>query len=382
MDQSPAIPTPQPLSAGTLPVPQLAKASQSAVSMDSPIADELAHIAKTVAEADLPQELRAKLEGMLRRLNRSAGSTGFLNQYEEIEGYIEWVTALPWSKRHDDLLDLRHAQDVLNKNHFGLIPIKQRILEFLSVLTLQSRAQDRESLSRSPVLCFVGLPGIGKTSIAHSIAESLGRPFIRIPMGGMGTSGQLRGQPRTVPSGEPGQVIKSLRRVAVKNPVILLDEIDRTAETARAEIMGVLLEMLDPEQNTGFVDYYIDYPFNLGEVLFLASANNTNGVANAVLDRLEVIQMPGYSDEEKIHIAKDYLFPRQIRFANIPPGAIVVDENVWPLITRPLGFDAGIRTMERTINGMVRKIALMMVAGQGNQYHITAQNVKQFLPTW
>lgn len=343
---------------------------------------EVAELTSRVEAAGLPDDLRMKLDGMLTRLNRSSTSAGYLAQYDEMVSYVEWVTSLPWQQRHEDTLDLRHAQEVLNGNHYGMVQIKRRILEFLSILTLQSQAEDRALITRSPVLCFVGLPGIGKTSVASSIAESLGRPFVRIPMGGMGTTTQLRGQSRNMPMSEPGQIMKALRRVAVKNPVILLDEIDRTAEVGRAEIMGTLLELLDPEQNTAFTDAYVDHPFNLSEVLFLASANNTNGIANAVLDRLEVIQMPGYSDDEKLHIAKDYLFPRQIKFANIPASAVTIDDDVWPVIIRPLGFDAGIRTMERVINGLVRKLALQIVSGQAQQFHITTQNVKQFLPSW
>lgn len=350
--------------------------------LDQQLQPELQELNGQLENAKMPTELQIRMENTLVRLNRSSGQVGYMAAFEETAAYIDWLVNLPWQKRHEDNLDLRHAQSVLNSNHYGLIPIKQRILEHLSVLTLQSKSSDQDLVARSPILCFVGLPGIGKTSIAASIAESLGRPFIRIPMGGMGTSLQLRGKERSLPSAEPGQIIKSLRRVAVKNPVILLDEIDRTAESARAEIMGVLLELLDPEQNSAFTDAYIDYPFNLSQVLFLASANNTNGVANAVLDRLEVIQMPGYSDEEKIHIAKDYLFPRQLKFANIPDGAVTIEDDVWPMLVRPLGFDAGIRTMERLINGVVRKIALQMVAHQTAHFQITTENVKQFLPTW
>jgi ATP-dependent Lon protease len=349
---------------------------------DLPLDEELAVLMASVEKAELPTELHIKLKSLLLRLNRSIGQAGYLNLYEEVTNYIDWVVSLPWSYRNQDNLDLRTAQDVLNQSHYGLLPIKQRILEHLSVLILQSQANAASSITRSPVLCFVGLPGIGKTSIAFSIAESLGRPFIRIPMGGMGTAKQLRGQPRSLAAAEPGQIIKSLRRVKVKNPVILLDEIDRTAESARAEIMGVLLELLDPEQNTAFSDNFIDYPFDLSEALFLASANNTSGIANAVLDRLEIIQMPGYSDEEKIHIARNYLFPRQLKFATIPEGVITVDEAVWPMIIRPLGFDAGIRTTERVINGIVRKIALQIVSGAGQQFTITPQNLKQYLPAW
>lgn len=344
--------------------------------------NELQRLMTQVQEAEMPTDLQIKLEGLLTRLNRSQGQQGYLNQFEEVTSYIEWIVHLPWSKRNEDLLDLRKAQEILNQSHYGLLPIKQRILEHLSVLILQSQSGERDAISRSPILCFVGLPGIGKTSIAKSIADSLNRPFIRIPMGGMGTAKQLRGEPRSMPAAEPGQIIKSLRRVEVKNPVILLDEIDRTAEGARAEIMGVLLELLDPEQNSSFSDNYIDYPFNLSEVLFIASANNTNGIANAVLDRLEVIQMPGYSDDEKIHIARNYLFPRQLTFSSIPKESVQVEEAVWPMIIRPLGFDAGIRTTERVINGIVRKIALQIVSGGGDKFVITPQNLKQFLPKW
>ncbi len=350
--------------------------------IDAPLDVELSKLMASVEATELPSELHVKLKNLLVRLNRSVGQVGYLNLYEEVTSYIEWVISLPWTARNNDILDLHAAQDVLNQSHYGLLPIKQRILEHLSVLILQAKTESPESVTRSPVLCFVGLPGIGKTSIAFSIAQSLGRPFIRIPMGGMGTAKQLRGEPRSMAAAEPGQIIKSLRRVKVKNPVILLDEIDRTAESARAEIMGVLLELLDPEQNSAFSDNYIDYPFNLSEVLFIASANNTNGIANAVLDRLEVIQMPGYSDEEKIHIAQNYLFPRQLKFAAIPDGAVTVDEAVWPMIIRPLGFDAGIRTTERLINGIVRKIALQLVSGAGQQFTITPQNLKQFMPSW
>jgi ATP-dependent Lon protease len=346
------------------------------------LSPELADLVQTIQQAHLPVELALRLEGILVRLNRSFGQVSYLAAYDETVSYLDWITNLPWDKRHQDDLDLRHAQNVLNANHYGLIAIKQRILEHLSVLTLQSQSSDPNLVARSPILCFVGLPGIGKTSIASSIAESLGRPFIRIPMGGMGTSMQLRGKERSLPSAEPGQIIKSLRRVGVKNPVILLDEIDRTSDNGRAEIMGVLLELLDPEQNNAFSDAYVDYPFNLSQVLFLASANNTNGIANAVLDRLEIIQMPGYSDQEKIHIAKDYLFPRQLRFANIPAETVTIDEGVWPLLVRPLGFDAGIRTMERIINSVVRKMALQIVAHHTSNFHITPENMKQYTATW
>ncbi len=379
---APATTAPPAPSASSLPPPASPTANAVEPVADAPLHVELQALAQSVAQVQLPPELRTKLDSLIHRLNRSLGQPGYFHSYEETVSYIEWVLATPWFARNQDTLDLRYAQTVLNQHHYGLIPIKQRILEHLAVLIRQSQASQQISMSRSPVLCFVGLPGIGKTSIASSVAASLNRPFIRIPMGGMGSAQQLRGQSRGLPSAEPGQVIKALRRVQVRNPVILLDEIDRTAENGRGELMGVLLELLDPEQNSSFVDNFIDYPFDLSEALFIASANNTGGIANAVLDRLEVIQMPGYSDQEKVHIARDYLFPRQLQAANIPPQAVIIEDDVWQDIVRPLGFDAGIRTMERVINGLVRKVALQMVTGQAQQFYITSQNVRQFLPDW
>ena len=240
----------------------------------------------------------------------------------------------------------------------------------------------KQGAMASPVLFFVGLPGIGKTSISYTIAKAMNRKFQRIAMGGMGDALQLRGQSRMHAEAEPGQVVKALVNAGTKNPVILLDEIDRTAEQARAQIMGVLLELLDPEQNFAFRDNYIDYPIDLSSVMFLASANNTGGISNAVLDRMEVIKMPGYSDDEKIVIAKEYLLPRQLRITGMPEDAIEFDEEVWPEITRPLGFDAGIRTMERTINAVVRKAAKKKVLGRGDTFKITRENIKEYLPKY
>ena len=173
-----------------------------------------------------------------------------------------------------------------------------------------------------------------------------------------------------------------MRKTGVKNPIILLDEIDRVTVEARADIMGVLVELLDPGQNTAFVDHYIDYPFDLSEVLFLATGNNTANVATAVLDRLEPIQMPSYTDEEKTHIAREHLMPRILAESNFPTGALVIDEALWPTIVRPLGYDAGLRTLNRTLEGLVRKAALILVTGQSQSVHLTVENIKNFLPKW
>ena len=207
----------------------------------------------------------------------------------------------------------------------------------------------------------------------------MGRNFARIPFGGMGDPLDLRGQSRMHPEAEPGKIIKSLRSTQSKNCVILLDEIDRVTEEGRSSIMGVLVELLDPEQNKAFVDHYIDFPFDLSEVLFIATSNNTNNLATAVLDRLEPIQMPSYTDSEKITIGQKYMLPKLVKQSGIPPESLIIEEDVWKQIVRPLGFDAGMRTLQRTIQGIVRKVAMKIVENRGKTFSITTQNVKEFL---
>ena len=280
-------------------------------------------------------------------------------------------------------MDLNSAKDILNKNHYGLVSAKDRILEYLASLMLNIKNQNHNT-THAPILCLVGLVGTGKTTLAYSVAESLGRRFERIPFGGMGDVRALRGQSRVFPDAEPGQIIKKMIHAQSNNCVILLDELDRVTDSARADLMGTLLELLDPEQNVAFTDHYIDYQVDLSKVLFIATANNTTNISTAVMDRLEIIQMPSYSDEEKMVIGKSYLFPKIAMVSGLPQGMLVIDENVWPLIIRPLGYDSGIRTLERTIEGICRKVARMLVEGQirdNGIITISPQNIKQFLPT-
>jgi ATP-dependent Lon protease len=211
----------------------------------------------------------------------------------------------------------------------------------------------------------------------------MGRGFARIPFGGMGDPLDLRGQSRQHAEAEPGKVIKALRATGSKNSVILLDEIDRVTEQGRSSIMGVLVELLDPGQNKDFVDHYLDFPFDLSQVLFVATANNTTNLATAVIDRLEPIRMPTYTDEEKVAIGKMYMLPKLFKQAGVPKESLIIDDEVWSQVVRPLGFDAGMRTLERTIQGIVRKVAWEMVEHPeaGKAYRVTMQNIKEFLPT-
>lgn len=346
-----------------------------------PSFDEIAKLEEEIHASQVPEDLAADLLGKLTRLAKLSTSAGFFAEIERTANYIEWVTSLPWAKRTEDILDLNFAKQTLDRNHYGLIQIKERILEYLSVLKLKKEG-GASDVMRAPILCFVGLVGTGKTTIGFSIAQAMGRKFARIPFGGMGDPLELRGQSRIHADAEPGQVIKALRKVGAKNPVILLDEIDRVAEEGRSGVMGVLIELLDPEQNEAFVDHYVDYPFNLSEVLFITTANNTTNISTAVLDRIEPIAMPTYTDEEKIAIGRDFVFPRTAKEAGIPQGVLSIDDSVWPQIVRPLGYDAGIRTLERTINGIVRKVAKEIVEGKGKTFYLTQENIKDYLPQW
>lgn len=343
-------------------------------------AQEISLLVEKVKAAKLPEKLTEVVLVRLEQLGKLTNSPTFLPEFDRISRYIEWITKIPWEARTQDNLDLVNAKKVLDKNHYGLGEIKDRVLEYISVMKLKGEKGEGMEITRAPILCFVGLVGTGKTTIAFSIAEALGRRFARIPFGGMGDPLDLRGQSRMHAEAEPGKIIKSLVSSANRNPVILLDEIDRVTDEGRASIMGVLVELLDPEQNHEFVDHYIDYPVDLSEVLFIATANNTTSISTAVLDRIEPIAMPSYSDNEKITIGVSYILPKVMKAAGIPDGVLTIDQDVWASIVRPLGYDAGIRTLERTIEGMVRKVARALVEGKTANFHVTSQNIKEFLP--
>jgi ATP-dependent Lon protease len=229
---------------------------------------------------------------------------------------------------------------------------------------------------------LVGLVGTGKTTFAYSLGEAMGRVVVRVPFGGMGSAKDLRGQSRLHLEAEPGYIIKALARAKTKNPIMLLDEIDRVPEHNRTDIMGVLVELLDPEQNAAFLDHYLDYPFDLSQVLFIGTANGTSHIATAVMDRLEPISMPSYSDEEKIVIAQKYLLPKALKETALPQAVLTFDDQVWPQVVRPLGYDAGIRTLQRTIKGIVRKVAKQYVEGTVTAVNLTADNIKDYLPSY
>src|SRR3989338_6618194 len=342
--------------------------------------DEINLLGEKVKNSSVPDELKASVQIRLEQLKKLTNSPTFLPEYDRMNKYIDWITILPWNTKSQDNLDLVNAKKILDQHHFGLEEIKERVLEYLAVMKLKQEKGESQDIYRAPILCFVGLVGTGKTTFAFSIAEALGRKIARIPFGGMGDSLDLRGQSRMHPEAEPGKIIKALRDTQSRNPVILLDEIDSVTDQGRSSIMGVLVELLDPKQNHAFTDHYIDFPFDLSEALFIATANNTTNIATAVMDRLEPISMPSYTDQEKIVIGQKYILPAAMKASGLPSESLKIDDDVWANIVRPLGYDAGIRTLERNIDGVVRKIAKQMVEGKSQGAHITSQNVKEFLP--
>lgn len=342
--------------------------------------EQLDILLEKIKQSSTPDELKEKIVVRVSQLSKLTNSPTFLPELDRINRYIDWVVEIPWSKKTEDILDTTKAKEVLDKHHFGLDEIKTRILEYVSIMKLKQEKGESEDIFRAPILCFVGLVGTGKTTIASSIAESLGRQFARIPFGGMGDPLDLRGQSRMHAEAEPGKIVKALKDTKSMNPVILLDEIDRVTTEGRSSIMGVLVELLDPKQNHAFTDHYVDYPINLSQVLFITTANNTTNIATAVMDRLEPISMPSYSDQEKIAIGRDYVLPRIMKESGLDRNVISISEDVWAKIVRPLGYDAGIRTLERTIAGMVRKIAREVVEGKVTEVKITPENVKGYLP--
>jgi len=343
------------------------------------IQKEVKQLEGKISAAKLPADLQEKALLLVKRITVSLHFGNFSQEYESVSHYIDWITGLPWEKKSGDVLDLEKARVVLDNYHYGLEEIKERVLEYIAVMKLKKDAGEKP---RAPILGLVGLVGTGKTTLAAAIAEAMGKELVRVPFGGIEEPFYLRGRSRVFPQSDPGQIIKGIRRVGVANPVILLDEIDRVGEESRSSIMGVLVELLDPEQNDTFIDYFIDYPFDLSEAFFIATCNNTTGISQAVLDRLEVISMPSYTDEEKMIIGKKYILPQAWQAAGLKKENLVISDEVWPKIVRPLGYDAGVRTLKRNIETICRRVAKKIVKGEGKRFEITGENVKEYVPMW
>ena len=352
-------------------------------------ASQIQKLDEAINNAKMPDDLTQSARTMTARLKVFQNQVQFTTEYDTISRYINWITQIPWGKYSEDILDLSHAREVLDKNHYGLMPVKEHILEYLAIMILTREKEGqgaKDIIARSPIISLVGLAGVGKTSVAYSVAEALGRKIERIPFGGLGSASQLRGKSRLYSDSEPGMIVKALKRAGTSNPLILLDEIDRVSGEAVSDIMGVLVEVLDPTQNKAFLDHYIDHPVDLSQVLFIATSNNTKNISTAVLDRLEIIQMPSYSDEEKIVIGKKYLLPQILRESGLTPEEFEIADEVWPeAIVRPLGYDPGVRGLQRELQAIVRKTVFLILTGKipkGQKFVVNNSNIKVFVSAW
>jgi ATP-dependent Lon protease len=279
---------------------------------------------------------------------------------------------LPWKQSSEDRLDLNEAQRVLDEDHYDIKDVKERILEFLAVIKLRPDA-------KSPILCFVGPPGVGKTSLGRSIARAMGRHFERLSLGGVRDEAELRGHRRTYVGAMPGRIIQSIRRAGVNNPVMMLDEIDKLGADYRGDPSAALLEILDPEQNNTFTDHYLDLPFDLSKVFFIATANQLGPIPPALRDRMEVIQLAGYSDREKLQIARRYLLPRQVRENGLTPEQLEITDEAITVIATRYTREAGVRQLERTIGRLGRKVALRIAQGQTEKVVVDGEDIDDFL---
>lgn len=346
--------------------------------MDSSVFLEIQKLIEKIKNTKLPPALFQKAAEYIERIQLSLNYGGNISQIDVISKYIDWITSLPWDKQTEDTLDIKKAEEVMEKNHYGLTAVKLRILEYLSTLILQKQNTTLPP-AHAPILLLVGLAGTGKTTFAKSIAESLGRKFARIPFGGLSSVLDLRGLSKIQSEAEPGLIIKILKQVQCRNPIILLDELDRIVPESRGAINGVLIELLDPEQNNLFTDHYIDYPFDLSQVIFVATANTTNNISTALMDRLEVIQMPSYTDEEKIVIVKNYILPRLLKESGISSENLIIENSVFKKIARSSGYDPGIRSIERYVEIIVRKVNFRIVNKKGSKFTINEENLQEYL---
>lgn len=375
--------------------------------MDS-FQEDIGILEQKLNSCNAPQDLKEETTRAILRLARVAKYGHYSTEFETIDKYVDWISRIPWGQLTQDNYDIKNAREIMDATHYGMDTIKNLILDYLAVMQLKSKGisqavPEPQSLgakefanpynvppvmnnsvnatAKSPVLLFVGLQGVGKTSIAKSIAQSMGRKFSRVSLGAIGDVKTLRGVPRYVEGAEPGQIIKALVRTQSMNPVILLDEIEKSSgqQGVLNDVMAALLEILDPEQNQKFVDHYIDYPVDLSEVFFICTANNLGGLSAALLDRVEVIRFTSYSDQEKEVIAKNYILPRVLKETGLTDQQVQIQGEVWPLLIRPIGFDAGIRQLERNIYTLIRSVARKMVTGTPPPIIVTKENMRDFV---
>lgn len=331
--------------------------------------EEAEELAEALNKAGLPKDVRKEATKQLRRLTSMHPES---SEASVVRSYLEWLSELPWKKLSRDRLDILKAQEILDEDHYGLEKVKDRILEYLSVRKLNPK-------SKGPILCFAGPPGVGKTSLGRSIARSLGRKFQRISLGGMRDEAEVRGHRRTYVGAMPGRIIQTMKLMGTRNPVIMLDEIDKLGSDFRGDPSSALLEVLDPEQNSNFSDHYLNVPFDLSKVMFICTANQLETIPGPLRDRMEVIQIPGYTMQEKTRIARRYLLPRQAEENGLKENEVSIPDSVLSKIIQEYTREAGLRNLEREIGSVCRKLARQKAEGTAGPYKVTAKTLQKLL---
>jgi len=346
------------------------KAIRKELGHQNEFANEIDELSAAIKKARMPREVVSKA---MKELDRLAKMSFMSPEATVVRNYLDWLVSLPWSRVTRDHSDLQKVETVLDEDHHGLRKVKDRIVEYLAVLKLTGK-------NKGPILCFVGAPGVGKTSLGKSIARALGRRFVRMALGGVRDEAEIRGHRRTYIGSLPGRVIQSLRRAGSKNPVFLLDEIDKLGADFRGDPASALLEVLDPEQNHTFNDHYLEVDFDLSQVMFICTANSLHSIPPALEDRMEIIRLPGYLESDKIEIARRFLLPKQVAAAGLSPGDLRMGTEAIRALIHRYTREAGVRSLERQIASLCRKVARRKASGRlRGAVRVTAENLHRYL---